>query len=96
MKQILIIEDDPENFANMSVELYENKIFWKAKQKHGVNIINLRFDKQLYASDFMLRVEATKNGLEVHRRSNFIGAMLMYHTLQSTKFMSKWIEEKNS
>ncbi|AEH01871.1 glycosyltransferase [Lacinutrix sp. 5H-3-7-4] len=90
------IEDEPLDFAKMAVELYSNKIFWNAKQKHGVNVINLRFDKQLFTADFMHRVEATKNGLEVHRKSNFTGAMLMHHTLQSTKFMSKWIEEKNA
>jgi hypothetical protein len=27
--------------------------------------------------------------------SNFMGAMLQHHTLKSTKYMSRWIEEKN-
>ncbi|WP_299887422.1 glycosyltransferase [uncultured Lacinutrix sp.] len=89
------IEDDPIDFAKIAVELYTNKIFWTAKQKHGVDIINLRFDKQLFTADFLHRIEALKNGLDVHRKSNFMGSMLMHHTLQSTKFMSKWIEEKN-
>ena len=89
------IEDTPEDFAEKSVELYTNKIFWAGKQKLGINIINIRFDKQLYAKDFLLKVENTQNALEVHRRNNFTGSMLMHHTLQSTKFMSRWIEEKN-
>ncbi len=33
--------------------------------------------------------------LESHRQHNFTGQLLMHHTLQSTKFMSKWIEVKN-
>ena len=89
------IEDTPEDFAEKSVELYTNKIFWAGKQKLGINIINIRFDKQLYAKDFLLKVENTQNALEVHLRNNFTGSMLMHHTLQSTKFMSRWIEEKN-
>jgi hypothetical protein len=30
-----------------------------------------------------------------HRSHNFIGALLMHHTLKSTKYLAKWIEEKN-
>jgi len=26
---------------------------------------------------------------------NFLGTILQHHTLKSTKYMSKWIEEKN-
>ena len=89
------IEDDPEAFAEKAVELYTNKIFWAGKQKLGVNIINTRFDKQLYTKDFLHKVESTQNDITVHRRNNFTGSMLMHHTLQTTKFMSRWIEEKN-
>lgn len=89
------IEDAPEDFAEKAVELYTNKIFWAGKQKLGINIINIRFDKQLYTKDFLLKVEDTQNALEIHRRNNFTGSMLMHHTMQSTKFMSRWIEEKN-
>ena len=38
--------------------------------------------------------EITKN-LTEKRFNNFTGQMLMHHALQSTKFMSKWIEAKN-
>ena len=89
------IEDEPKDFAEKAVELYTNKIFWAGKQKLGVNIVNIRFDKQLYTKDFLLKVENTQNALEIHRRNNFTGSMLMHHTLQSTKFMNRWIEEKN-
>jgi hypothetical protein len=33
--------------------------------------------------------------LEQHRTSNFMGSMLMHHTMTATKYMSRWIEEKN-
>ncbi|OUR93286.1 glycosyltransferase [Flavobacteriales bacterium 34_180_T64] len=89
------IEDDPETFANKAVELYTNKIFWNGMQKNGFNVINARFDKQLYVSDLMLNIEALLANLEAHRIQNFTGQMLLHHALQSTKYMSKWIEEKN-
>ena len=33
--------------------------------------------------------------LKEHRLHNFTGAMLQHHTMKSTKYLSKWIEEKN-
>ncbi|MEJ6791246.1 MAG: glycosyltransferase family 4 protein [Lacinutrix sp.] len=89
------VEDDTKDFTEKAVELYTNKIFWNGKQKLGVTIINVRFDKQLYTQDFLTKVKNTQNNLELMRLHNFTGSMLMHHTLQSTKFMSKWIEEKN-
>jgi hypothetical protein len=31
----------------------------------------------------------------MRRLDNITGAILQHHTLQSTKYLSKWIEEKN-
>jgi len=41
------------------------------------------------------KIEQLKENLEKHRLQNFAGAMLMHHTTASTKYMSRWIEEKN-
>ena len=89
------IEDIPEDFAEKSVELYTNKMLWNEKQALGIHIINKRFNKQLHIENFLLKVENTQNTLEIHRQNNFIGSILTHHTLQSTKYMSKWIEAKN-
>lgn len=90
------IADDAKEFASKAVELYSDKIFWNGKQKNGFIALNARFDKHLFVSDFMYQVNAIQNGLQVHRKDNFTGQMLQYHALQSSKYMSKWIEEKNS
>jgi len=87
--------DDDHKFADKAIELYTNKIFWKGKQKNGFMVINGRFDKYLYISEFMYKITSIQDNLKTHRRDNFMGQLLQHHTLQSTKFMSKWIEEKN-
>ncbi|WP_239970608.1 glycosyltransferase [Confluentibacter citreus] len=89
------IADDTEEFANKAIELYTGKIFWRGNQKNGFQIMNARFDKQLFVLDFIFKLNSIQNNLQVHRLDNFTGQMLQYHTLQSTKYMSKWIEEKN-
>tara|TARA_R110002050_G_scaffold4573_1_gene22075 strand:+ start:56365 stop:57597 length:1233 start_codon:yes stop_codon:yes gene_type:complete len=89
------IADDAERFADKAIELYTNKIFWNGKQKNGFIIMNARYDKQLFVSDFIFKVNSILNNLQIHRLDNFTGQMLQHHSAQSTKFMSKWIEEKN-
>lgn len=90
------IEDDAKQFANKAIELYNDKIFWNGLHKNGFLVLNARFDKQLYIADFFLHLSTLTNNLKTLRLQNFTGMMLQHHSLQSTKFMSKWIEEKNS
>ena len=89
------IEDDPQEFANASVRLYQDEILWKQSQQNGFSIIKQRYLKELFEYDFETRLSLLLLNLEQHRRKNFMGQMLLHHTLQSTKYMSRWIEEKN-
>jgi len=89
------IEDDFEKFANKAVELYSYEILWKKSQQKGVEIINSLYDKDVLEISFIKRVRKIQENLEIHRTQNFLGSLLQHQTLQATKFMSKWIEEKN-
>lgn len=89
------IEDDAKAFAKQAAELYTNRIYWNGKQKTGFMIINTLYDKAIYTKDVLHRLEQLQAGLQSHRQQHFIGQVLMHHTVQSTKFMSRWIEEKN-
>lgn len=89
------IEDDAKQFAYKTIELYKDKIFWNGMHKNGFLVLNARFDKQLFTADFFMYLTTMLNNLKTMRIQNFTGLMLQHHYLQSTKFMSKWIEEKN-
>ena len=90
------IEDSPEKFADKAVELYVNKSVWEKFQKNGIQIINQLYSKEKLSKPFLERLKNLQTTIEKHRTHNFIGAMLQHHTLQSTKYLSKWIEAKNS
>jgi glycosyltransferase involved in cell wall biosynthesis len=89
------IEDNPEAFALKSIQLYEDKQTWGALQANGFRIINNRFDKYLHQQQLLDEILKIVSQLNEHRMKNFTGQMLQHHTLKSTKFMSKWIEEKH-
>ncbi|MEZ4793029.1 MAG: glycosyltransferase [Gelidibacter sp.] len=88
------IEDDFKQFANKTIELYNDRIFWNGMQKNGFLVLNARFDKHLFLADFFAHLSTMLNNLKTLRTQNFTGLMLQHHSLQSTKFMGKWIEEK--
>ncbi len=89
------IEDNPEQFADKAVDLFTNETIWKEKQQNGFEIISKRFNKKQFQSKFLEALEETTQQLHSKRLNNFTGAMLQHHSMQSTKFMSRWIEEKN-
>ena len=89
------IADEEAAIISAAVELYSAKNKWKQAQQRGIRIFNDRFANHDLGTSCMERLENIRNNIGDHRKQNFIGAMLQHHTNNSTKYMSKWIEEKN-
>jgi len=90
------ITDDTESFANAAVALYNNVSDWRQSQENGVAIINAFYDKVTLDKKLSDKIQNLKNGLTAHRETNFFGALLRHQTLNSSKYMAKWIEAKNT
>lgn len=90
------IEDSPESFTKKAVALYTDEEIWQQKQQHGFKVINQRFDKAEFTEGFANHIQTLRSQLTAHRQKNFIGNLLQHQTLQSTKYLSKWIEAKNN
>jgi len=88
------IADIPEKIAFEAVELYKNENRWLQSQNNGAKIINAIYSNKSHQENFIKKLKSLPNNLDQHRNLNFIGAMLMHHTLKSTKYLSKWIAEK--
>ena len=89
------IVDDAQVFADKAVELYQSKNLWLKAQQNGFRILEKRYLKSLFENDFVKHILKVGAHLKQHRLSNFMGTLLQHHTLTSTKYMSRWIEEKN-
>ncbi|MCB0463992.1 MAG: glycosyltransferase, partial [Flavobacteriaceae bacterium] len=87
--------DNPEAFDQKAIELCTNAEVWKDNQNNGFKVLNQRFNKANFENDFVQKIKTLSTDLKTHRQSNFIGNVLQHQTLQSTKYLSKWIEEKN-
>jgi glycosyltransferase involved in cell wall biosynthesis len=90
-----IIADDADEISDAAVKLYQHKSLWEQSQQNGITIVNQRYSKLLFEADFINRILDIQKNLEKRRNENFFGALLMHHTMASTKYMSRWIEAKN-
>lgn len=89
------VADDPAVFTDRAVRLCSDQSEWDKGQRNGFRIINEIFDGKAAGEKLMMRISDLLQNIEEHRLHNFTGAMLLHHTMKSTKYMSKWIEEKN-
>ena len=85
----------PKDFADDAIKLYTNETVWKKFQQNGVAIINQNFDEKFWDAKLIEKIIEVNRNLLDYRKQNFLGVMLQHHTLTSTKYLSKWIEEKN-
>ena len=89
------VADDAQVFADKAVELYQDKTLWLKAQNNGFQIIERCYLRSLFEDAFVNHILKVQTHLKQHRLHNFMGTMLQHHTLTSTKYMSRWIEEKN-
>jgi glycosyltransferase involved in cell wall biosynthesis len=89
------VENVYSEFISKAVLLYSNQEIWEQAVQNGYEIIQQKFLFSIYKSKFLNTLNELQSNLESHRNANFIGQMLQFHTLRSTEFMSRWIEEKN-
>lgn len=89
------VTNDIAEFVRSAIQLYTDDTVWKKSQNNGVDIINQLYNRDQLSLLFQSRISSVNTTLKQHRARNFIGSLLQYKTLRSTKYMSKWIEEKN-
>lgn len=89
------VEDKAETFAEKAIEIYTIDKIYNEFQLNGFQIINSLYDKFYFKEKLTNKIASVSSVLGQHRLKNFVGSMLQYHTFQSNKYMSKWIEEKN-
>ena len=87
--------DDPQDFIQEAIKLYSDVITWESQKSSGYELLRTKFSKYHFEQGFEERLNQLKITYKTERQQNFIGQMLQYHNLQSTKYMSKWIELKN-
>ena len=90
-----IIADDPDAIVQAAIRLYTEENLHASLAERCKAILNERFRKSRYFQRLKDRVSQLERDIATHRQKHFIGQVMQYHQMQSTKYMGKWIEEKN-
>ena len=90
-----IITTSDEYFITKAVELYSDENAWQNAQENGFRIIKKRFLDEFFSEKLKARITSLVENITNHRQEHFLGQVIQHHTLQSTKYLSKWIETKN-
>ncbi len=83
------------DFAEKANELYANKTRWTECSEKSERLLKANFMTENYAETLVKVIVNAKKDLLEQRKQNFVGSMLLHHSMQSTKYLSRFIEEKN-
>ena len=83
-----------DSFVEHAVSLYQNETRWQKASKQCEEMLKAY---RAQADDMTLseHLQLLFNGLKNHRESLFLQSLLWHQSLNATKYMSQWIEEKN-
>jgi glycosyltransferase involved in cell wall biosynthesis len=90
-----VVTDDQDGFVEAAVAYYQSDIAWNKARQTGFDLLAKHFDGKRHIKILSDRLEELRQGLQQYRHHNFIGQMLMHHSMRSTEFMSRWIDCKN-
>ena len=89
------IANDPIEFAKAAIELYQSEEKWLKAQSIGFEIVSTKFNASTYLPNFEMHLSELVKNIQDHRKKDFTSFLIQHQSLLSTKYLSKWIEEKN-
>lgn len=89
------VSDDENELIEQSILLYSDQTIWEENQQIGYDLLREKFDYNLFETKFLNCIQQKKSNLQNQRNQNFMGAILWFENNMATKYLSKWIEEKN-
>jgi len=90
-----VVADDITDFVNAAVKLYTEEDAWLQAQQNAAPLLQTNYNSQVLGHQLINKITDIEENLQQHRLNNFTGAMLKYHSMMSTKYMSQWIAAKN-
>lgn len=89
------VSDDENELIEQSILLYSDQTIWQKNQQFGYALLEEKFDVNKFETQFFACISDIIANLENHRNQNFMGEILWFENNMATKYLSKWIEEKN-
>jgi glycosyltransferase involved in cell wall biosynthesis len=89
------ITSSPEEFIQKASLMYNSESLWNSSSSQCRSILETNFSKES-ADEFLTKVPALQRNLKSHRKRFFLGEILKSDLQAKHKYLSKYIEIKNS
>jgi hypothetical protein len=90
------ISDDWDTFADLAIQLYKDQALWTQAQANGFALLESHFNKYTLIINFWKQFEDYSLHLKEYREQHVIRQLLQHNTLQSKRYLAKWIAAKNT
>lgn len=88
------IQNSYDAFIGSCILLYSNEDKWTKASMQSQRLYSAVFNYEQQSKNLIDSIDAIRAELTKHRQQHFLGQVLQHHTLNSTKYMSQWIEAK--
>lgn len=89
------IAENENDFVDAVCKLYEHETEWNRAVANGFDILNNQFSERIWNGVLKDAVLKIHENIEAHRSNLFIQKIMWQNGLQTVKYMSLWIEQKN-
>ncbi len=89
------VANTAKELAHEAVQLYQSKDKWRKASEQAQQVLLEKFNPQTIQDSFHTRLEDHLLHLKKYRSQHFYQGLFNHSTLQSYKYMSRWIELKN-
>lgn len=89
-----LLAEDAKSLAQACLAL-EDEALWRKESLSGLHAVASLYGEERLAKSFLEFTESRAKELSSIRARNLTGAMLRHHTLNASKYFSRWIEAKN-
>lgn len=89
-----LISQNADEFAQHAIQLHTHEELWNRLSHQSIDLVK-RYYSPKNGESLIECLYHLKNQVSEVRKKNWVGSVLRYHHHRSTKYFSKWIEEKN-
>jgi glycosyltransferase involved in cell wall biosynthesis len=88
------IQSSTDDFIQSCITLYSNEDIWTMASNRSEPLYSSMFNYTRQSKQLTDCIHNISLNLTQHRRQHFLGQVIQHHTINSTKYMSQWIEAK--
>ncbi|MBC9812413.1 glycosyltransferase family 4 protein [Crocinitomicaceae bacterium CZZ-1] len=90
------IADDWTSFVQKAISQYCDMTKWENYQKMRKQHLQTHFARSLFEQNFLDQLDNLTKTIHAKRKKRYFSSLVQHHSLMSTRYLSKWIMEKNN